>query len=82
MPTYDFARYLNIRIAYAPSFAPRGDAIAFLTELSHGASRSTCFIRASAHAHSMSLKSARCSDSQRQAQLREWGYVREVDRRR
>jgi Tol biopolymer transport system component len=33
MATNDFARYLNIRSAYAPSFAPRGDAIAFLTNI-------------------------------------------------
>ncbi len=33
MATYDFGRYLNIRIAYAPSFAPGGDAIAFLTDI-------------------------------------------------
>ena len=33
MPTYDFARYLNIRSAYPPSFTPGGDAIAFLTDI-------------------------------------------------
>ena len=33
MAIYDVARYLNIRSASAPSFAPRGDAIAFLTDI-------------------------------------------------
>ena len=33
MATDDFARYLNIRITYTSSFAPDGDKIAFLTNI-------------------------------------------------
>jgi dipeptidyl aminopeptidase/acylaminoacyl peptidase len=33
MPTYDFARYLNIRGAYASSFAPGGDRVAFIANI-------------------------------------------------
>jgi dipeptidyl aminopeptidase/acylaminoacyl peptidase len=33
MAQYDFARYLNIRSAYGPSFTPDGDHIAFLTNV-------------------------------------------------
>jgi dipeptidyl aminopeptidase/acylaminoacyl peptidase len=33
MPSYDFARYLNIRSAYAPSFVPNGERLAFLTDI-------------------------------------------------
>src|SRR5688572_28758279 len=33
MATYDFARYLNIRSAYASSFAPDGDRVAFITNI-------------------------------------------------
>src|SRR5215211_3402652 len=34
MPSYDFARYLNIRSAYASSFTPDGQRLAFLTNIS------------------------------------------------
>jgi dipeptidyl aminopeptidase/acylaminoacyl peptidase len=33
MATYDFARYLNIRGAYGSSFAPGGDRVAFITNI-------------------------------------------------
>ncbi|HEU4323728.1 MAG TPA: S9 family peptidase [Roseiflexaceae bacterium] len=33
MPTYDFARFLNIRSAYGSSFAPDGRKIAFLSNI-------------------------------------------------
>jgi dipeptidyl aminopeptidase/acylaminoacyl peptidase len=33
MPTDDFARYLNIRSAYGSSFAPAGDKLAFMTNI-------------------------------------------------
>jgi dipeptidyl aminopeptidase/acylaminoacyl peptidase len=33
MPTYDFARYLNIRSAYGSSFAPDGERLAFITNI-------------------------------------------------
>ncbi len=33
MSTYDFARYLNIRSAYGSSFTPRGDRLAFLSNM-------------------------------------------------
>lgn len=34
MPTPNFASYLNIRTAYAPSFAPDGASLSFLTDIS------------------------------------------------
>jgi dipeptidyl aminopeptidase/acylaminoacyl peptidase len=33
MTTYDFSRYLNIRSAYDSSFAPGGEALAFITNI-------------------------------------------------
>ena len=33
MAAYDFSRYLNIRSAYSSSFAPRGDTLAFITNI-------------------------------------------------
>ncbi len=33
MTAYDFARYLNIRSAYGSSFAPDGDRVAFITNI-------------------------------------------------
>src|SRR5215467_11055407 len=33
MATYDFSRYLNIRSAYGSSFAPGGDTLAFITNI-------------------------------------------------